>query len=192
MTGGATRRHRDSLHRVRRNSLDAFILQSSDKQVRTFHTPAPLRNRRTHCQRAQSSYLDLAPQLPCFSHSEMPSFAGTVEQPPLWLHSVIGKGALTMVDSTKSSSQPAAWRSSYPFIIRRMDSQTGSGPQDEGSNGSEGISGIWMMAHPGHNHPISLQVSQSLPSTLQAVLRQSLRLTRTNEPTSKRSAAGHL
>jgi hypothetical protein len=31
-----------------------------------------------------------------------------------------------------------------------------------------------------------------LPSTLQAVLRQSLRLTRTNEPTSKRSAAGHL
>ena len=51
---------------------------------------------------------------------------------------------------------------------------------------------IWMMAHPGHDHPISLQVSQSLPSTLQAVLRQSLRLTRTNEPTSKRSAAGHL
>ena len=27
------------------------------------------------------------------------------------------------------------------FTVTRMDSQTGSGPQDEGSNGSEGISG---------------------------------------------------
>jgi hypothetical protein len=49
-----------------------------------------------------------------------------------------------------------------------------------------------MMAHLGHHNPISLQVlsPQSLPSTLLALLRQSLRLTRTNEPTSKRSAAG--
>ena len=34
-------------------------------------------------------------------------------------------------------------------------------------------------------------VSQSLLFTLQAVLRKSLRLTRTNEPTLKRPAAGH-
>ena len=56
---------------------------------------------------------------------------------------------------------------------------------------------IWMMTHLGYDNPTSLQVSfpqkftQSLLITLQAVLRQSLRLPR-NKPTLKRSAAGHL
>ena len=55
---------------------------------------------------------------------------------------------------------------------------------------------IWMMKHLGYDNPTSLQVSfpqkvsftQSLLITLQAVLRQSLRLPR-NEPTLKRPAA---
>ena len=54
---------------------------------------------------------------------------------------------------------------------------------------------IWMMTHLGHDNPTSLQVSFPQKSldliTLQAVLRQSLRLTRTNEPTLKRPAAEH-
>ena len=55
---------------------------------------------------------------------------------------------------------------------------------------------IWMMTHLGYDNPTSLQVSfpqkftQSLLITLQAVLRQSLRLPR-NEPTLKRPAAEH-
>jgi hypothetical protein len=76
-------------------SFSKAATSRSEPFIRRLHYGIEGRN----CQRAQSSYLDLAPQLPCFSHSEMPSFAGTVEQPPLWLHSVIGKGALTMVDS---------------------------------------------------------------------------------------------
>jgi hypothetical protein len=55
---------------------------------------------------------------------------------------------------------------------------------------------IWMTTHLGYDNPTSLQVSfpqkvsftQSLLITLQAVLRQSLRLPR-NEPTLKRPAA---
>ena len=57
---------------------------------------------------------------------------------------------------------------------------------------------IWMMTHLGYDNPTSLQVSfpqkvsftQSLLFTLQAVLRQSLRLPR-NEPTLERPAAEH-